>query len=97
MATDYDAPRKNDDDAESLDALKESQSDKSGQATLPIEIEDLGGIDPDKQAMEDLVVIPPQTDEFTCMDCFIVKHKSQMSKVKKKAGIEGPFCTECAD
>jgi len=94
MATDYDAPRKNDDEAESLDAIKESQSDKS-QATLPVDIEHVGGIDPDKQALEDeIVVLPQQSDEFTCMSCFIVKHHSQMAK--KKNSKDDSICLECA-
>ncbi|MFM2384506.1 MAG: hypothetical protein RL166_380 [Actinomycetota bacterium] len=99
MATDYDAPRKNDDDAESLEALKDRLPEKSSVSSDLDEVEHVGEIiDPDKQdELTEVVVIPPQTDEFTCMDCFIVKHRSQMSKVKKKSGIEGPFCTECAD
>ena len=99
MATDYDAPRKNDDDAESLEALKDRLPEKSSVSSDLDEVEHVGEIiDPDKQdELTEVVVIPVQTDEFTCMDCFIVKHRSQMSKVKKKGGIDGPFCTECAD
>jgi hypothetical protein len=80
MATDYDAPRKNDDDAESLDALKERLPEKSSVSSDLDEVEHVGEI-------------PPQSDEFTCMECFIVKHRSQMSKKKSK---EGPLCIECA-
>jgi hypothetical protein len=24
------------------------------------------------------VVLPPQADEFTCVNCFLVKHRSQL-------------------
>jgi len=95
MATDYDAPRKNDDDTESLEGLKERLPEKN-QVSSELDEVDHGEeiIDPDRQdELTEVVVIPPQTDEFTCMECFIVKHRSQMSK-KKSSG--GPYCIECA-
>jgi len=69
MATDYDAPRKNDDDAESLDALKERLPEKSSVSSDLDEIEHGDEIiDPDKQdELTEVVVIPQQSDEFTSM------------------------------
>ena len=74
MATDYDAPRKNDDDAESLEALKERLPEKSSVSSDLDEVEHVGEIiDPDKQdELTEVVVIPPQTDEFTCMDLSLI-------------------------
>lgn len=92
MATDYDAPRKADDDTESIEAIKErvpattaSTDTEEGDSTEGFSIPDV--------VSEDLevVVLPPQEDEFTCSNCFIVKHHSLMSR-KTKAG---PVCTEC--
>ncbi len=94
MATDYDAPRKSDDDTESIEAIKERVPEKiaaspdiddadHGEAFLTVEAvpEDL-----------DVVVIPEMDDEFTCSECFIVKHHSQLGQKKKGQ----PICIECA-
>ena len=35
-------------------------------------------------------VLPQQTNEFTCRNCFLVKHKSQLSDKKKM------ICRDCA-
>ena len=40
----------------------------------------------------DVVVLPPQADEFTCVNCFLVKHRSQIDHETKL----GPICMECA-
>jgi len=96
MATDYDAPRKTDDDTESIEALKERVPDKlsgvvdSEDADNPGCFE-LGGGDLADLDM-DVVVLPPQDDEFTCVNCFIVKHRSQLDHEEKL----GPICSECA-
>ena len=37
-------------------------------------------------------VKPKQDDEFTCMSCFLVHHRSQLAK--EVGGL--PVCTECA-
>ena len=37
-------------------------------------------------------VIPQQEDEFTCMNCFLVKHRSQIAE---ESG-PGFICLECA-
>jgi hypothetical protein len=40
----------------------------------------------------DVVVLPPQADEFTCVSCFLVKLQSQFDHDTKL----GPICQECA-
>jgi hypothetical protein len=36
-------------------------------------------------------VLPPQADEFTCFNCFLVKHRSQIAREK-----DGHlYCKEC--
>lgn len=35
-------------------------------------------------------VLPQQSNEFTCRNCFLVKHKSQLADKKKM------FCRDCA-
>ena len=96
MATDYDAPRKSDDDSESIEALKERVPDNlSGSVDVedadnPTSF-DLPGADLSDVEL-DVVVLPAQRDEFTCMSCFLVKHRSQLDH----EGADGPICTECA-
>jgi hypothetical protein len=95
MAADYDAPKKTDDDAESLDAIKQNTKPTSPSI---IDVEE-DGISDDHEREQlidealEVTVIPPQTDEFTCSECFIVKHKSMMSSKKSKYG---PVCNDCA-
>jgi hypothetical protein len=92
MATDYDAPRKADDDTESIEAIKERVPAKSAAS----DTEDTDSGDsfsiPDVVSEDlEVVVLPPQEDEFTCSSCFIVKHRSLVSRKTK----HGPVCTEC--
>jgi len=95
MATDYDAPRKNDEDTESIQALQERVPDKMSGV---VDVDDadnpgyeLGGSDLADVEL-DVVVLPPQADEFTCISCFLVKHRSQIDHQTKL----GSVCLECA-
>lgn len=96
MATDYDAPRKTDDDSESIEALKDRVPDAAG-ASIDVDDADnpgsfeLAGADLSDVEL-DVVVLPPQADEFTCVECFLVKHRSQIHHEAKL----GPICLECA-
>jgi hypothetical protein len=46
----------------------------------------------DDKGAEALVekVVPPQANEFTCRNCFLVKHRSQLADKKRM------FCRDCA-
>ena len=35
-------------------------------------------------------VVPPQANEFTCKNCFLVKHRSQLADKRRM------FCVDCA-
>ena len=97
MATDYDAPRTKDDDqtAQSLEAL---QASRAGAQTAVIDLDeadtaegiDLPGAD---LSAEELVVtiVPPRQDEFTCMSCFLIRHRSQVAR--EKDGMK--YCRDC--
>lgn len=97
MATDYDAPRTKDDDqaAESLEALQARRSDGRAVVTDLDEADTAEGIDlpgADLSAEELVVtIVPPQQDEFTCMSCFLVRHRSQIAR--EKDGMK--FCRDC--
>jgi hypothetical protein len=40
----------------------------------------------------EVVILPQQENEFTCVSCFLVKPQSQMASKTKL----GSVCTECA-
>lgn len=96
LATDYDAPRKNDDDTESIEVLKE-RSPETKSTSADLDAEDHGdsfSIPEVSSEDAEVIVVPKQEDEFTCSECFIVKHHSQKAK---KDGQYGPVCVDCAN
>ncbi|RZT60551.1 uncharacterized protein DUF4193 [Leucobacter luti] len=95
MATDYDAPRKSEEEADSIEALKERGPAKGASGLDSEDADnpsfDLGGSDLSDVEL-DVVVLPQQDDEFTCVSCFLVRHRSQMDHQTDL----GPICAECA-
>lgn len=99
MATDYDAPRKTDDDGlaeDSIEELKARRVDKSASTVDVDETElaenlELPGADLSDESLS-VRVLPKQSDEFTCMSCFLVHHRSQLGG--ERGGM--PICKECA-
>ncbi|CAG7845465.1 hypothetical protein USB125703_01731 [Pseudoclavibacter triregionum] len=96
MATDYDAPRKTDDDADSIEALKERVPDAASSSIDVDDADNPGSFDLSAADLADVeletVVIPKQADEFTCVECFLVKHRSQLAEESAL----GPVCADCA-
>ncbi|GAA0831800.1 MULTISPECIES: DUF4193 domain-containing protein [Streptosporangiaceae] len=98
MATDYDSPRKTDDDL-SEDSLQELQARRTDKSSGSIDIDEtdlaesleLPGADLSNEELS-LRVIPRQADEFTCARCFLVHHRSQLAVEKNGQQI----CRECA-
>ncbi len=98
MATDYDAPRKTDDDLseDSIEELKSRRVDKNAASVDVDETEqaegfELPGADLSGEELS-VQVIPRQADEFTCSRCFLVHHRSQLASGSSKALV----CSECA-
>ena len=98
MATDYDTPRKTDEELheESLEELKAQRVDaQSGQIDVDeadaAENLELPGAD---LSGEELSVrgVPKQEDEFTCSRCFLIHHITQLSKGEGAKAV----CKECA-
>ena len=98
MATDYDAPRKTDeDDAE--DSIEELKSRRVVKTASSVEVDEaeqaegfeLPGADLSGEELS-VRVLPRQADEFTCSRCFLVHHRSQLAK---EVGGQ-PVCRECA-
>jgi len=98
MATDYDAPRRDEVELgeDSIEELKSRRVDaQSGSVDVDdpdvAETFELPGAD---LADEELTVrvLPIQADEFRCSRCFLVHHRSQLAYERKGELI----CTECA-
>lgn len=98
MATDYDTPRKTDDDLneDSIEELKARRVDKSASSVDVDEAEaaenlELPGADLSGEELS-VRVLPRQADEFTCSRCFLVHHRSQLATHKGNQYV----CKECA-
>ncbi len=98
MATDYDAPRRDEVDLgeDSLEELKSRRVDAQSAIVDVDEAEvaesfELPGAD---LADEELTVrvLPMQADEFRCSRCFLVHHRSQLAAERNGDYI----CRECA-
>jgi hypothetical protein len=98
MATDYDTPRKTDDEIgeDSIEELKARRVDKSAS---PVDVDEaesaeafeLPGADLSNEELS-VRVLPRQADEFTCSRCFLVHHRSQLAAEKSGQ----PICRDCA-
>jgi hypothetical protein len=98
MATDYDTPRKTDDDLneDSIEELKARRVDKAASSIDVDEAElaeslELPGADLSNEELS-VRVLPRQADEFTCSSCFLVHHRSQLAREEGATLI----CRECA-
>ncbi len=97
MATDYDAPRKNEDDIseDSIEELKARRSEGQSSVVDEDEAEAAEGFElpgADLSGEELMVkVLPPQSDEFTCTECFLVRHRSQ--RIEQADGTA--ICRDC--
>ena len=98
MATDYDAPRKTDEELseDSIEELKARRMDKnSGKVDVDeaevAETFELPGADLSNEELS-VRVLPRQADEFTCSNCFLVHHRSQLASEKNG----NPICRDCA-
>lgn len=98
MATDYDSPRKTEEE-QGEDSLQELQSRRTDKQTSTVEVDEneqaenfeLPGADLSNEELT-VRVLPRQADEFTCSRCFLVHHRSQLAKEKNGQLI----CRECA-
>lgn len=97
MATDYDAPRKSDEEMseDSLEELKSRRNDKTSGQVDEDEVEaaeafELPGADLSHEELT-VRVLPKQADEFTCASCFLVKHRSQLAETRGGLG----YCVDC--
>lgn len=98
MATDYDAPRKTDEEMseDSIEELKTRRNDQKSGTVDEDEVEaaeafELPGADLSHEELT-VRVLPRQADEFTCASCFLVKGRSQVAE--ERGGLT--YCVDCA-
>jgi hypothetical protein len=98
MATDYDAPRRDEVDLgeDSLEELKSRRTDSQSAVVDVDETEvaesfELPGADLADEELS-VKVLPMQQDEFRCSRCFLVHHRSQLA-IEKNGQL---ICKECA-
>lgn len=97
MATDYDAPRKSDEEMseDSIEELKARRSNQQSGKVDEDEVEaaesfELPGADLSHEELT-VRVLPRQENEFTCASCFLVKSRSQLAESR-----DGLFyCVDC--
>lgn len=102
MATDYDAPRRNEGDDLAEDSLEELKARRSENQSGSVDVDtdapdenfELPGADLSGLSSEELTVkvVPKQSDEFTCSVCFLVHHRSRLSEERKGQLV----CRDCA-
>jgi len=98
MATDYDAPRKTEEELneDSIEELKARRHDKNSGKVDEDEVEaaesfELPGADLSHEELS-VQVLPRQSDEFTCSQCFLVHHRSQLASDRNGQLV----CMDCA-
>jgi hypothetical protein len=99
MATDYDAPRRNEADELGEDSLEELKARRAEAQSSSVDVDEtdfnenleLPGADLSNEELT-VRVLPKQEDEFTCSRCFLVHHRSQLAYERDGA----PVCSECA-
>jgi hypothetical protein len=97
MSVDYDAPRVTSEE-EPNSGFEELKTEKSGRREAIADVDEtdladnfeLPGADLSNEELL-IQVVPVQADEFTCMACFLVHHRSQLAREKDGR----KYCKEC--
>src|SRR3982074_826224 len=102
MATDYDAPRRSQEDDLAEDSLEELKARRNETQSGVVDVDEsdtaenfeVPGADLSGLWVEGLPVrvAPKQADEFTCSVCFLVHHRSRLAEERNGQYI----CRDCA-
>jgi hypothetical protein len=102
MATDYDAPRRSQEDDLAEDSLEELKARRNETQSGVVDLDEtdtaesfeLPGADLSGLSGEELTVkvLPKQADEFTCSKCFLVHHRSRLAEDRNGVYV----CRDCA-
>ncbi|MGH4013731.1 MAG: DUF4193 domain-containing protein [Pseudonocardiaceae bacterium] len=99
MATDYDAPRRNETDELAEDSLEELKARRNEAQSGAVDVDEsesaesfeLPGADLSGEELT-VRVLPKQADEFTCSSCFLVHHRSRLAEERNGRLV----CRDCA-
>jgi hypothetical protein len=96
-ASDYDARRVSDAEAQDASALRELAPTLPASSTTVVDEDpndvlffELPSVDLSSEE-QSVTVIPQRSDEFTCSSCFLVQHRSRLRK--SSSGL--PICADC--
>lgn len=95
MAADYDAPRNTSDNDDNVVSIDARTTKATGLAADLDDGDSADGFELDAAVVDealDVVVLPIQENEFTCVECFLVRPRVQFDHESKL----GPVCVECA-
>lgn len=95
MAADYDAPRNIPEADENTISIDARGTKATGLAADLDEGDSADGFELEASIVDealDVVVLPMQENEFTCVECFLVRPRLQLDHETKL----GPICVECA-
>ncbi|RBY90584.1 DUF4193 domain-containing protein [Blastococcus sp. TF02A-26] len=99
MATDYDAPRRNEADELGEDSLEELKARRAEAQSSSVDVDEtdfnenleLPGADLSNEELT-VRVLPKQEDEFTCSRCFLVQHRTRLASSRG----DQLLCRDCA-
>ncbi|SHF36927.1 DUF4193 domain-containing protein [Streptoalloteichus hindustanus] len=99
MATDYDAPRRSQEEELAEDSLEELKARRNETQSGVVDVDtdapdenfELPGADLSGEELT-VKVLPKQDDEFTCGRCFLVHHRSRLAEERNGQMI----CRDCA-
>ena len=99
MATDYDAPRRNESDELGEDSLEELKARRAEAQSSSVDVDEtdfnealeLPGADLSNEELT-VRVLPKQEDEFTCSRCFLVHHRTRLATTRGDQLV----CRDCA-
>lgn len=95
MAADYDAPRNAPETDGNVVSIDARSTTPTGLAADLDDGDSSDGFELDASIVDealDVVVLPMQDNEFTCIECFLVRPRIQLDHETKR----GPVCVECA-
>ncbi|HEY2203115.1 MAG TPA: DUF4193 domain-containing protein [Pseudonocardia sp.] len=100
MATDYDAPRRDQPEGADVHSLEEVRARRADAVQSPeVDLDELDTAESAELPGADLsgeeltvTVVPKQADEFTCASCFLVMHYSRLAEHQHGQ----PVCKDCA-
>ncbi|MDK6260321.1 MULTISPECIES: DUF4193 domain-containing protein [Corynebacterium] len=97
MATDYDNARRREDDELETDSLEGLKAAEAASSPIDEDGEIVDSFDPPSNDLSgeelNLQVVPRQSNEFTCSECFLVQ---KTARLDHREADGSPVCKDCA-